>query len=81
MLRSNGNVACVKSSTSERLVNLGWEILTEDSPVLPELDVTEKTIEIDGLIVSLQRRWLYQILQLILLLHGFPTSSHICLEI
>ena len=75
MLRSNGNVACVLPSSSARFADLGWETLAEDSPVLPELNVVEKTIEIDGLTISYKEGGSPDS-PVILLLHGFPTSSH-----
>ncbi|MCJ8306096.1 MAG: hypothetical protein MJK05_03540 [Nitrosopumilus sp.] len=52
VLRPSGSVACVTPTSSEKLTGLGWETLAEDSPVLAELNVVEKTIEIDGLTVS-----------------------------
>jgi len=75
MLRSTGDVACVKPTSSEKLAGLGWETLAEDSPVLPELDVVEKTMEINGLTVSYKEGGSPDS-PAILLLHGFPTSSH-----
>jgi pimeloyl-ACP methyl ester carboxylesterase len=75
MLRPSGDVACVKPTSSEKLSDLGWKTLAEDSPVLPELDVVEKTIEIDGLTVSYKEGGSPDS-PVILLLHGFPTSSH-----
>ena len=75
VLRLSGNVACVKSTSSEKLTGLGWETLTEDSPTLAELMVEEKTIEIDGLTVSYKEGGSPDS-PAILLLHGFPTSSH-----
>ena len=75
MLRSTGGVACVKPTSSEKLSGLGWETLAEDSPVLPELDVVEKTMEIDGLTISYKEGGSPDS-PVILLLHGFPTSSH-----
>ena len=74
-LRPSGNVACVKNTSSEKLTGWGWETLSEDSPMLPELDVVEKTIEIDGLTVSYKEGGSPDS-PVILLLHGFPTSSH-----
>jgi len=52
MLRLSGTVACVKPTSADTLTDLGWETLAEDSPMLAELMVEEKTIEIDGLTVS-----------------------------
>ena len=75
ILRNNGDVACVRSTSSEKLIDMGWETLVEDSPVLPELNVVEKTIEIDGLTVSYKEGGSPDS-PTILLLHGFPTSSH-----
>jgi pimeloyl-ACP methyl ester carboxylesterase len=75
MLRSTGAVACVHPTSAEKLAGLGWETLAEDSPVLPELDVVEKTMEIDGLTVSYKEGGSPDS-PAILLLHGFPTSSH-----
>ena len=75
MLRSTGDVACVKPTSSEKLTDWGWETLAEDSPALPELAVVEKTIEIDGLTVSYKEGGSPDS-PTILLLHGFPTSSH-----
>lgn len=74
-LRPSGNVACVKTTSSEKLTGWGWETLSEDSPMLPELDVVEKTMEIDGLTVSYKEGGSPDS-PAILLLHGFPTSSH-----
>ncbi len=34
MLRSSGDVACVKPTSSEKLTGMGWDTLTEDSPTL-----------------------------------------------
>jgi pimeloyl-ACP methyl ester carboxylesterase len=75
VLRPSGGVACVTPTSSEKLTGLGWEILTEDSPTLAELMVEEKTIEIDGLTVSYKEGGSPDS-PAILLLHGFPTSSH-----
>ena len=75
ILRPSGGVACVTPTSSEKLTGLGWEILTEDSPELAELTVEEKTIEIDGLTVSYKEGGSPDS-PAILLLHGFPTSSH-----
>jgi len=75
MLRPSGDVACVKPTSSEKLNGLGWETLVEDSPELAELMVEEKTIEIDGLTVSYKEGGSPDS-PTILLLHGFPTSSH-----
>jgi len=71
LLRPSGSVACVKPTSSEKLTGLGWETLTEDSPTLAELMVEEKTIEIDGLIVSYKEGGSPDS-PTILLLHGFP---------
>jgi len=54
---------------------MGWETLAEDSPMLAELMVEEKTIEIDGLTISYKEGGSPDS-PTILLLHGFPTSSH-----
>ncbi len=75
VLRPSGGVACVTPTSSEKLTGLGWKILTEDSPTLAELMVEEKTIEIDGLTVSYKEGGSPDS-PAILLLHGFPTSSH-----
>ena len=75
ILRPSGNVACVKPTSSDKLTGIGWETLVEDSPTLPELNVVEKTIEIDGLNVSYKEGGSPDS-PVILLLHGFPTSSH-----
>jgi len=75
VLRPSGGVACVTPTSSEKLTGLGWEILTEDSPTLAELMIEEKTIEIDGLTVSYKEGGSPDS-PVILLLHGFPTSSH-----
>ncbi len=75
ILRPSSGVACVTPTSSEKLTGLGWEILTEDSPELAELTVEEKTIEIDGLTVSYKEGGSPDS-PAILLLHGFPTSSH-----
>ena len=75
ILRPSGGVACVTPTSSEKLTGLGWEILTEDSPTLAELMVEEKTIEIDGLTVSYKEGGSPDS-PAVLLLHGFPTSSH-----
>jgi len=75
MLRSTGDVACVKPTSSEKLTDWGWKTLAEDSPALPELAVVEKTMEIDGLTVSYKEGGSPDS-PAILLLHGFPTSSH-----
>jgi len=75
MLRTNGDVACITSATSKILIDIGWETLTKDSPVLPELNIVEKTIEIDGLTVTYKEGGSPDS-PVILLLHGFPTSSH-----
>jgi hypothetical protein len=75
VLRPSGGVACVNPTSSEKLIDLGWEILVEDSPELAELMVEEKTIEIDGLTVSYKEGGSPDS-PTILLLHGFPTSSH-----
>ncbi len=75
MLRPTENVACVKPTSSDKLTGLGWETLAEDSPVLHELDVVEKTMEINGLTVSYKEGGSPDS-PAILLLHGFPTSSH-----
>ncbi len=75
MLRTNGDVACITPASSKILIDMGWEILTEDSPVLPELDVVEKTMEIDGLTITYKEGGSPDS-PAILLLHGFPTSSH-----
>jgi hypothetical protein len=75
VLRPSGSVACVTPTSSEKLTGLGWTILTEDSPTLAELMVEEKTIEIDGLTVSYKEGGSPDS-PAILLLHGFPTSSH-----
>jgi len=75
ILRPSGGVACVTPTSSEKLTGLGWEILTEDSPELAELTVEEKTMEIDGLTVSYKEGGSPDS-PAILLLHGFPTSSH-----
>jgi pimeloyl-ACP methyl ester carboxylesterase len=75
MLRPNGNVACIQPSSSTKFVDLGWETLAEDFPILSELNVIEKTVEIDGLTVSYKEGGSPDS-PVILLLHGFPTSSH-----
>jgi hypothetical protein len=75
MIRPSGAVACVQPTSSEKLTDWGWEILVEGSPMLAELTVDEKTIEIDGLTVSYKEGG-SQDSPTILLLHGFPTSSH-----
>lgn len=75
MFRTNGDVTCITSTTSKILIDLGWELLTEDSPSLSELDVEEKTVEIDGLTISYKEGGSPDS-PVILLLHGFPTSSH-----
>ncbi len=75
VLRPSGGVACVTPTSSEKLTGLGWETLTEDSPTLAELMVEEKTIEIDGLTVTYKEGGSPDS-PAILLLHGFPTSSH-----
>jgi hypothetical protein len=75
MMRSTGGVACVKPTSSEKLSTIGWETLAEDSPVLSELNVVEKTMEIDGLTISYKEGGSPDS-PVILLLHGFPTSSH-----
>ncbi len=75
MLRPTGTVACVKPTSADILIGLGWETLAEDSPMLAELMVEEKTIEIDGLTVSYKEGGSTDS-PTILLLHGFPTSSH-----
>jgi len=75
MLRPSGTVACVKPTSTDTLTDLGWETLAEDSPILAELMVEEKTIEIDGLTVSYKEGGSPDS-PTILLLHGFPTSSH-----
>jgi len=75
VLRPSGSVACVTPTSSDKLTGLGWEILTEDSPTLAELTVEEKTMEIDGLTVSYKEGGSPDS-PAILLLHGFPTSSH-----
>jgi len=75
MLRPNGNVACIQPSSSTKFVDLGWETLTEDFPILSELNVIEKTVEIDGLTIS-YKEGSSPDSPVILLLHGFPTSSH-----
>ncbi len=75
MLRPSGTVACVKLTSADKLTGLGWVTLAEDSPMLPELNVVEKTIEIDGLTVSYKEGGSPDS-PVILLLHGFPTSSH-----
>ena len=75
MLRPTGTVACVKPTSADKLTGMGWETLAEDSPMLPELNVVEKTIEIDGLTVSYKEGGSPDS-PVILLLHGFPTSSH-----
>ena len=75
MLRPSGSVACVKPSSTGMLTGLGWELLVEGLPTLPELTVVEKTIEIDGLTVSYKEGGSPDS-PTILLLHGFPTSSH-----
>jgi pimeloyl-ACP methyl ester carboxylesterase len=75
MLRSSGAVACIKPSSADKLIALGWETLAEGLPTLPELTVIEKTIEIDGLTVSYKEGGSPDS-PTILLLHGFPTSSH-----
>jgi len=75
VLRPSDSVACVTPTSSEKLTGLGWETLTEDSPTLAELMVEEKTIEIDGLTVSYKEGGSPDS-PAILLLHGFPTSSH-----
>ncbi len=75
MLRPTGDVACVRPTSADKLTGLGWETLTEDSPTLAELMVEEKTIEIDGLTVSYKEGGSPDS-PTILLLHGFPTSSH-----
>jgi len=75
MLRPSGAVACVKPTSTDKLTGLGWETLAEGSPTLAELMVEEKTIEIDGLTVSYKEGGSPDS-PTILLLHGFPTSSH-----
>ncbi|GFN40761.1 MAG: hypothetical protein YK1312THETA_70001, partial [Marine Group I thaumarchaeote] len=75
MLRPSGTVACIKPISTDTLTDLGWETLAEDSPMLAELMVEEKTIEIDGLTVSYKEGGSPDS-PTILLLHGFPTSSH-----
>jgi len=75
VLRPSGGIACVTPTSSEKLTGLGWGILTEDSPTLAELMVEEKTIEIDGLTVTYKEGGSPDS-PAILLLHGFPTSSH-----
>jgi len=75
MLRTSGTVACVKPTSADKLTGWGWETLAEDSPMLAELMVEEKTIEIDGLTVSYKEGGSPDS-PTILLLHGFPTSSH-----
>ncbi|MCH8860557.1 MAG: hypothetical protein IH843_05410 [Thaumarchaeota archaeon] len=60
-LRPSGSVACVKSTSSEKLTGLGWETLTEDSPTLAELMVEEKTIEIEWAIFDLNEEVLQEI--------------------
>jgi len=75
MLRPSGSIACVKPTSADILTGWGWETLAEDSPVLAELMVDEKTIEIDGLTVSYKEGGSPDS-PTILLLHGFPTSSH-----
>jgi len=75
MLRSSGAVACVNPTSTEKLTALGWETLAEGLPTLSELTVVEKTIEIDGLTVSYKEGGSPDS-PTILLLHGFPTSSH-----
>ncbi len=75
MLHSSEDVDFTHATSSEKLTDLGWEILTKDSPMLPELDVVEKTMEINGLTVSYKEGSLPDS-PAILLLHGFPTSSH-----
>ncbi|MFQ5573671.1 MAG: alpha/beta fold hydrolase, partial [Nitrosopumilaceae archaeon] len=75
MLRPSGDVACVNPTSTEKLTGWGWETLAEGLPTLPELTVVEKTIEIDGLTVSYKEGGSPDS-PTILLLHGFPTSSH-----
>jgi len=75
MLRPSGTVACVQPTSADKLIALGWETLVEGLPSLPELTVVEKTIEIDGLTVSYKEGGSPDS-PTILLLHGFPTSSH-----
>ena len=75
LLRPSGGIACVTQTSSEKLTGLGWEVLTADSTTLAELMVEEKTIEIDGLTVSYKEGGSPDS-PAILLLHGFPTSSH-----
>ncbi len=75
MERPSGSVACTRSTSAETLTGLGWTTLAEDSPILPELNVVEKSIEIDGLTVVYKEGGSPDS-PTILLLHGFPTSSH-----
>ena len=75
MLRPSSSVACVMPASADKLNALGWETLVEGLPTLPELTVVEKTVEIDGLTVSYKEGGSPDS-PTILLLHGFPTSSH-----
>ena len=75
MVRPSGTVACVQPSSSDKLTAKGWDRLVEGLPTLPELNVVEKTIEIDGLTVSYKEGGSPDS-PTILLMHGFPTSSH-----
>ena len=75
MVRPSGKVACVMPTSSDKLTGLGWDRLVESLPTLPELDVVEKTIEIDGQTVSYKEGGSPDS-PTILLMHGFPTSSH-----
>ncbi len=79
MLRPSGAVACVKLTSTDKLTGLGWETLAEGSPMLAELMVEEKTIEIDGLTVSYKEGGSTDS-PTILLLHGF-LHHHICFVI
>jgi len=39
VLRPSGSVACVNPTSSEKLTDLGWKILVEDSPKLADVSL------------------------------------------
>ncbi len=75
MIRNTGSAACVKPASEDKLTNWEWRIIAKGLPEIKEGMYEEKTIEIDGLTVYYKEGGSPDS-PTILLLHGFPTSSH-----